>query len=275
LLDRFPIDLQYKFETIVNENKYFTIADLWLLAPHAGEEERDETQLFASIGYINQQSFADALEFGIAGSDWGHGWRKNASEIIRPEAASYKTPSFQEVLEQAQFSMRVPALYLLAKLSPMDVAELRNAAENMVFDLSVQNDESEQEIFGKISSATENYWNYVCEYIQRKYPKDALKKTNMHAFLTNNFPSAMNFASMSVKHLELGVDFAVKASDPFSPTTNFVIKGSTNIIKTFGFKFFYEPSRALSQLQNMKTNMWGPRAAWVSSQAKDVRDVRS
>jgi hypothetical protein len=213
--------------------------------------------------HLNQEALAKSLGVGVAGSDGGeNGWRP---ALMRP-AGRADTDEPQrpagELREQAEFSLTAPALEILATLSPAEVIALRAQAEQRIFDLKVRDDASEAEIRNTIKWAIKDYWEIVCEHLQRFYPKLTLQRTSILAFAEDYLPPAFKRATrkLSSSHTDVAVGVVLSTAHmlPFvGPTLKWAGK-------SFGYRLLYQRTPAFEELKRLTPNLWRPSAAWVS-----------
>ena len=263
LVAQLPSDVYRDYASILWSREFFTTADVWALINERAHGGLTAKRIELMQGYFNQEALAKSLGIGVAGSDGGENrWRPALMRSASQTESDEPSRSADELREQAEFSLTAPAIEILATLSPAEIFALREQAQERIFDLKFRHEASELEIRNTIRSAIKEYWEIVCEHLERSHPKLALQKTSVLGFAEDYLPPAFKRAArkLSSNHVDIAVGVALSTVSmlPFvGPTVKWAGR-------TFGYRLLYRRTPAFRELKGLTPNLWRPSAAWVS-----------
>ena len=210
LVDGLPQELASEYRRVCDANKFFTNVDLWKIIRNVPEAK----ELIIAHGHINQQCCADQAHAGTTGQNLSAldvpalNWNLHVGETH--ELRARPIDMLDDLFERAEVVMEAPSLSLLALLTPEQIIQLRESAQNTVFALArraLQDPEiallrdafSNQHTIMKYTAldsfvreyigALANYWRYICDFLERTYPMQARPKGRLAIFSHGNLPA--------------------------------------------------------------------------------------
>lgn len=280
-----PIEGQRKYQNICNNDPYFTNADLWNLVRDI-ESAKD---LIIAQGHINQQCYADSILAGMTGSDLSNtqlakfNWNMNVGSTY--EVPVNPPASLDEVFEQAAVILQAPTIELLGLLTPEQVLQLREEAKKTIF--KVARSEAGQislEKFRKIYlNAIIKYWNYVCEFLEKEYPKYVEKKRRLGIFSCEALPSIppeIRKFAIYITIASTAVNYFIPYVEPIKTVlTVATLIGSqyiaNRIYSALRYHVLFEDTPAMKEMrEKLPPQVWRVRGAWSTNKWRSEKEAK-
>jgi hypothetical protein len=298
LLSRLPNDVQNEYRAVCENNPYFTNADLWRLVRSSNDSE----EIIVAHGHINQQCCANLVHSGMTGAERERGlelqqfnWNLHVGKQLDVSIQAPK--SFDDALDRADFVLSAPALEILGMLKPNQVLHLRDKAYKTVFKVARDgpNDIGMRELrkedlanlptlmeylqIDKFSrkwlSALRDYWQYVCEFIEKEYPEHARVKTRLGIICYDKIPEIPPQLRVSLIGITLftGLNWVMPGDSASILWKLLSAAGTTAILDYYRSKLacrvLIERTPAMSELrQLMPSGAWNPRGVFATNRWK-------
>jgi len=256
---------------IFDKQKYFTNADLWAITSRIP----NSSDLVSAQAHINQQCYADYVAAGMTGSDHARmplswfNWVINTGKQLELNVNVPK--SLDELYEQSEVTLSVPAIELLGLLTVNQIIELRQKAEMTIFKLA-REIYSSKVLPNVFTQGVIEYWEYVCKFIEQHYPNQALQKTRLGIFIEQRMPRVDPKISDSL--LTLSFRYLVSPYIPKGPFENEIelaaslvaTQAAKPILQIISFRLLYERSPATYEIRKLLTpTSWSVNKNWSTN----------
>jgi hypothetical protein len=253
---------------ICANDPYFTNADLYNLV----RDVEGAKDLIIAHGHINQQCYADSILSGMTGSDLSK-LQLAKFNLNMNVGSAYDVPvnlpaSLDEVYAQAAVILKAPTIELLGLLTPEQVLQLREKAKKTIFRvLRTEEGEISLEKFRIIYlNAITKYWNHVCEFLEKEYPKHAKTKTRLGIFFSEMLPSIPSSIFKDVIYITILT--AVNVFMPFVTPLYYALKA-------LGYHVLLEDTDAMKEMrEKLPPQVWRVKGAWSTNKSRSEKETQ-